>query len=115
MVDGNAVQWAVHKRPMAPDERDGFGILCVTLVSIRDEDPESDEEEDFEFYDPKKSPEENAETGNEDGETELVTPHPKRDKVSTELVCISDLLSVWATLDGPGWSGIENERRLNYG
>lgn len=109
MVNDVDVEWAVNKHPVPSNEHQASEIISVTLISKWDEDPESDEEEEFDSFDPNKPLKEQmyADSGDEDSE-----PHPPRDKVSSTRVGLSYLVPrTWSLLDGPGWHSVVDERR----
>lgn len=100
MVNGLDVDWVINKHPLPPDEHQSFEILTVTLISIWDEDPESDEEEEFDSLDPNKPLKEQIYADSDDDDS---GPHPPRDKISSTRVGLSYLLpGTWSLLDGPG-------------
>lgn len=109
MVNDMHIDWAVNKHPQPVDQQQSGELLTVTLVSVKDEDPESDEEEEFDEFDPTKSLEEQMYADSDDEKTQ---PHQARDKVSSVEVGVSYLLpGTWSLLDGPGWQSVVSERR----
>ncbi|KAF2175366.1 hypothetical protein K469DRAFT_756269 [Zopfia rhizophila CBS 207.26] len=101
MADQDSVE-SVVKDPMPPEEHDMFGVKWVRLISRYDEDPESDDDEELELFDPSRPLDEQR--GDDEEEEDVETPPPPKDEVSSTRVGLSYLVPrVYSLLEAPGW------------